>query len=153
MTRWARWWRPARRAASPASLSPTPPSPGRRRCAAGTAVLISPTPPTARPETLRGRHRAEAGGLSGPPLFARSTEMLRQAYRLSRGRLAPVGVGGACGGAEAYAKIRAGASLVQLYAGFAYDGPALIPRIKAELAALLRRDGFARVADAVGVDA
>ena len=60
---------------------------------------------------------------------------------------------GVASGAEALAKLRAGASLVQLYAGFAYDGPALIPRIKAELAALLRRDGFARVADAVGADA
>ncbi|TCZ55943.1 quinone-dependent dihydroorotate dehydrogenase [Roseicella aquatilis] len=123
-------------------------------CAArGVAGLIISNTTIARPETLRSRHRAEAGGLSGPPLFARSTGMLRQAYRLSRGRLALVGVGGVGSGAEAYAKIRAGAALVQLYAALAYDGPALIPRLKAELAALLRRDGFAHVADAVGVDA
>ena len=56
-------------------------------------------------------------------------------------------------GAEALAKIRAGAALVQLYTGFAYAGPAIVPRIKAELAALLRRDGIARIADAVGLDA
>jgi dihydroorotate dehydrogenase len=123
-------------------------------CAArGVAGLIISNTTIARPEGLRGRHRAEAGGLSGPPLFARSTAMLRQAYRLAQGRLTLVGVGGVSGGAEAYAKIRAGAALVQLYAGFAYDGPALIPRIKAELAALLRRDGFAHVAEAVGADA
>jgi dihydroorotate dehydrogenase len=119
----------------------------------GVAGLIVSNTTIARPETLQSRHRGEAGGLSGQPLFERSTAMLRQVARLSRGRLVLVGVGGVASGAQAYAKIRAGASLVQLYAGFAYAGPALIPRIKAELAALLRRDGFARVADAVGVDA
>jgi dihydroorotate dehydrogenase len=123
-------------------------------CAArGVAGLIVSNTTIARPETLRSRHRREAGGLSGPPLFERSTEMLRQVHRLSRGRLALIGVGGVASGMQAYAKIRAGASLVQLYAGFAYEGPALIPRIKAELAALLRRDGLAHVADAVGADA
>jgi dihydroorotate dehydrogenase len=119
----------------------------------GVAGLIISNTTIARPDTLRSAHRREAGGLSGPPLFARSTEMLRQVHRLARGRLELVGVGGVGSGAEAYAKIRAGAALVQLYAGFAYDGPALIPRIKAELAALLRRDGFAHVADAIGMDA
>ncbi|MFC7477171.1 quinone-dependent dihydroorotate dehydrogenase [Dankookia sp. GCM10030260] len=117
------------------------------------AGLIVSNTTIARPETLRSRHRGEAGGLSGQPLFERSTAMLRQVYRLSRGRLTLIGVGGVASGAQAYAKIRAGASLVQFYAGFAYAGPALIPRIKAELAALLRRDGFPGVADAVGVDA
>ena len=67
--------------------------------------------------------------------------------------MALVGVGGVSNGAEAYAKIRAGAALVQLYTGFAYAGPAIVPRIKAELAALLERDGFTNVADAVGRDA
>lgn len=123
-------------------------------CAArGVAGLIISNTTIARPATLRSPHRTETGGLSGPPVFARSTEMLRLAYRLGRGRLALVGVGGVSTGAEALAKIRAGAALVQLYTGFAYGGPALIPRIKAELAALLRRDGFARVAEAVGADA
>ena len=61
--------------------------------------------------------------------------------------------GGVASGAQAYQKIRAGASLVQLYSGFAYDGPALIGRIKRELSALLARDGFTRVADAVGAGA
>jgi dihydroorotate dehydrogenase len=119
----------------------------------GVAGLIVSNTTIARPETLRSRHRAEAGGLSGQPLFERSTAMLRQVRRLSRGRLVLVGVGGIASGAQAYAKIRAGASLVQLYASFAYAGPALVPRIKTELAALLRRDGFPGVAAAVGVDA
>ncbi|WP_135465921.1 quinone-dependent dihydroorotate dehydrogenase [Crenalkalicoccus roseus] len=123
-------------------------------CAArGVAGLIVSNTTVARPETLRSRHRGEAGGLSGAPLFARSTEVLRRCFRLARGRLALVGVGGVATGADAYAKIRAGAALVQIYTAFAYAGPALVPRIKAELAALLRRDGFARVADAVGADA
>ena len=73
--------------------------------------------------------------------------------RLARGRdLVLVGCGGMGSGADAYEKIRAGASLVQLYAAFAYEGPALVPRLKRELAALLRRDGFRNVSDAVGVD-
>ncbi|MBK1658064.1 quinone-dependent dihydroorotate dehydrogenase [Paracraurococcus ruber] len=123
-------------------------------CAArGVAGIIISNTTIARPGSLRSPHRAEAGGLSGPPLLERSTAMLREAYRLARGRLALVGVGGVSSGAEALAKIRAGASLVQLYTGFAYGGPALVPRIKRDLAALLRRDGITRVADAVGLDA
>ena len=63
-----------------------------------------------------------------------------------------IGVGGVASGQDAYAKIRAGASLVQLYTALAYDGPSLIGRIKAELVACLERDGFARLSDAVGKD-
>ena len=123
-------------------------------CAArGVAGLIVSNTTVARPEGLCSRHRGEAGGLSGAPLFARSTALLAQCFRLARGRLTLIGVGGVASGADAYAKIRAGASLVQLYTAFAYAGPALVPRIRGELAALLRRDGFARVADAVGADA
>ncbi|KAG2424053.1 hypothetical protein HYH02_015234 [Chlamydomonas schloesseri] len=94
----------------------------------------------------------EAGGLSGPPLFAMSTGVLADMYRLTGGRLPLVGCGGVASGEDAYKKIRAGASLVQLYTVFAYEGPALIPRIKRELAECLKRDGFASVADAVGAD-
>ena len=78
--------------------------------------------------------------------------MLADFYRLTGGRLPLIGVGGIASGAQAYAKIRAGASLVQLYTALVYPGPALIGRIARELAELLRRDGFAAVADAVGVD-
>jgi dihydroorotate dehydrogenase len=102
---------------------------------------------------LRSAHRNQAGGLSGPPLRAAATDMLRRAARLARGHdLTLVGCGGVGSGADALEKIRAGAALVQLYAAFAYDGPALIPRLKRELAALLRRDGFRSVGDAVGAD-
>jgi dihydroorotate dehydrogenase len=121
--------------------------------AQGVAGLIVSNTTIARPESLRSPHRAEAGGLSGAPLLERSTAVLRACFRLARGRLTLVGVGGVASGAEALAKIRAGASLVQLYTGFAYAGPGLVPRLKTELAALLRREGFNGVADAVGTDA
>ncbi len=97
-------------------------------------------------------HRGESGGLSGAPLFAPSTQVLRDMYRLTGGTLPIVGVGGIASGAQAYAKIRAGASLVQLYTALVYHGPAVVTRIKAELAALLRSDGFASVAEAVAAD-
>jgi len=115
--------------------------------------LIVSNTTIARPESLRGARRAEAGGLSGAPLFAPSTETLRRAWMLAGGRLPLIGVGGVSSAADAYAKIRAGASLVQLYTALAYKGPALVGRIKRDLARLLHADGFRRVADAVGADA
>ncbi|KXZ44645.1 hypothetical protein GPECTOR_64g139 [Gonium pectorale] len=94
----------------------------------------------------------EAGGLSGPPLFDMSTAVLADFYRLTGGRLPLVGCGGVSSGEDAYRKIRAGASLVQLYTALAYEGPALVPRIKRELTECLARDGFSSVAQAVGAD-
>jgi dihydroorotate dehydrogenase len=119
----------------------------------GVAGLIISNTTIARPETLRSPNRTEAGGLSGAPLFAHSSEMLARAHRIAAGRLTLIGAGGIASGEQAYQKIRAGAALVQLYSGFAYGGPALIGRIKRELSALLARDGFAHVADAVGAGA
>jgi len=101
---------------------------------------------------LSSPHRDQTGGLSGKPLFALSTQVLRDVYAIGGAALPLIGVGGIGSGADAYAKIRAGASLVQLYTALVYAGPALIGRIKADLAALLRRDGFASVAEAVGAD-
>ena len=110
-------------------------------------IVVSNTT-RARPATLHGAAAAEAGGLSGRPLFAASTGMLRRVRALTGGRVPLIGVGGVASGADAYAKIRAGASAVQLYTGLIYGGTALVTRIKRELAALVRRDGFASVADA-----
>ena len=118
----------------------------------GVAGLIVSNTTIARP-ALVSPHATEAGGLSGAPLFALSTELLRKVFRLARGRIALIGVGGISTPGHAYAKIRAGASLVQLYTGFAYAGPVLPRRLADGLAALLRRDGFTSVADAVGKDA
>ncbi|MGQ3676689.1 quinone-dependent dihydroorotate dehydrogenase [Xanthobacter sp. TB0139] len=106
-----------------------------------------------RPDSLKSAHKGETGGLSGKPLMALSTERLAALYRLLDGRLPLIGVGGVASGADAYAKIRAGASLVQLYSAMVYHGPDLVMRIKSELAALLKADGFTHVRDAVGVDA
>jgi dihydroorotate dehydrogenase len=115
-------------------------------------VIISNTT-VARPATLESRNAPEPGGLSGRPLYAPSTRLLAEFYQMTQGRVRLIGVGGIDSGATAYAKIRAGASLVQLYTALAYAGPGLILRIKQDLATLLRRDGFASVAAAVGTDA
>ena len=120
--------------------------------AAGIAGLIVSNTTLARPAGLRGAHAGEAGGLSGPPLFARSTALLARIRRQAGTRLILIGVGGVDSGATALAKLQAGASLVQLYTGFAYAGPAIVPRIKQELLGLLRANGLARAQDAIGTD-
>ena len=123
-------------------------------CAAHSVQgLIVSNTTISRPDGLLSPFAQERGGLSGAPLRTLSTRVLAQAHRLARGRLVLIGVGGVASGRDAFDKIRAGASLVQLYTAFAYDGPALIPRLKAELAAELRRAGFARIEDAVGTAA
>ena len=120
---------------------------------AGVTGLIVSNTTIARPPSLRGPHINEAGGLSGPILMERSTAVLAQAWRLSAGRLALIGCGGVTNGGDVLAKLRAGAQLVQLYAAFAVHGPALLGRLKTELAAALRREGFTSVADAIGTGA
>jgi dihydroorotate dehydrogenase len=114
-------------------------------------IIVSNTTVTRR-AGLRSTQAHETGGLSGRPLFDLSTEVLRDMYRLTEGRLPLVGVGGIAGAADAYAKIRAGASLVQLYTALVFAGPALLHELKPGLAELLDRDGFTSVSDAVGAD-
>src|SRR5262249_6613210 len=114
-------------------------------------LIISNTT-VSRPAELRSRDAHEVGGLSGKPLFAASTALVAEMRRLTRGRVPLIGVGGIASGADAYAKIRAGASLVQLYSALVYEGPGLVLRIKRDLASFLARDGFASIADAVGAD-
>lgn len=105
-----------------------------------------------RPASLRSPHRGESGGLSGAPLFAPSTAQLARIYKATGGRIPLVGVGGIASGRDAYAKIRAGATLVQLYTALALQGPDLLRQIKRDLASLLRADGFRSVAEAVGAE-
>jgi len=105
-----------------------------------------------RPASLNSPRREEAGGLSGTPLMALSTEVLRKTAQRVEKQFPLVGCGGIGSGADAYAKIRAGATLVQFYSMLVYGGPPLVRRIKNELAALLARDGFSSVAQAVGAD-
>ena len=121
--------------------------------AKGIDGMIVSNTTIARPASLRSVHASETGGLSGKPLFEPSTGILRKMRRLTKNRIVLIGVGGIASGADAYAKIRAGASLVQLYTALTYDGPALIDRIKKELSRLVERDGLKTIADAVGVDA
>ncbi|WP_425147697.1 quinone-dependent dihydroorotate dehydrogenase [Deinococcus sp.] len=119
--------------------------------AAGVSGLIVSNTTLSR-EGLRGVRRAEAGGLSGRPLEARSTALIAQSYRLTAGKLPIVGVGGVSSAQDAYRKIRVGASLVELYTALIYAGPTLPARINAGLAGLLRRDGLTQVGEAVGAD-
>jgi len=107
---------------------------------------------TARPPGLLSRRRGEEGGLSGAPLRSRATEVLRRVYAATHGKLPLIGVGGIASGADAYARIRAGASVVQLYTALVYRGPRLLNEIKRDLASLLARDGFSTVGAAVGAD-
>jgi dihydroorotate dehydrogenase len=103
-----------------------------------------------RPQTLRSRFKGEVGGLSGAPLTALSTQMLARFHAYADGRFPLIGVGGVASGADAYAKIRAGACAVQLYSALVYGGPGLVGRIKRDLATRLRADGFVSVVEAVG---
>ncbi|HET7681669.1 MAG TPA: quinone-dependent dihydroorotate dehydrogenase [Xanthobacteraceae bacterium] len=105
-----------------------------------------------RPPHLRSADRHAEGGLSGKPLMPKSTACLVAMYQRCGGRIPIIGCGGIASGADAYAKIKAGASLVQLYSAMVFQGPGLVNRIKRELAALLRADGFTSVSEAVGAN-
>ena len=105
-----------------------------------------------RPASLHSARKAEAGGLSGAPLTTLATQVVRKTAQRVEKQFPLIGCGGVGSGADAYAKIRAGATLVQLYSAMVYDGPPLVQRIKDELAALLARDGFGSVSQAIGAD-
>lgn len=92
------------------------------------------------------------GGLSGPPIESRSTQLVRYLYQKTKGKLPIIGVGGVNSAETAYAKIRAGASLVQLYTGMVYYGPGIVRDIKQNLVKLLIEDGFSAISKAVGLD-
>jgi dihydroorotate dehydrogenase len=114
------------------------------------ALIVSNT--TISRPTLRSRHAGEAGGLSGVPLRDLAQQRLIEFRKASGGALPLIGVGGIASAEDAYARIRAGASLVQLYSALVYEGPYLARRINAGLVALLKRDGFPTIGEAVGVD-
>ncbi len=120
-------------------------------CAAGIAGFIA-TNTTLSRDGLVSPLAGEAGGLSGRPLAERARQTVATIFGLTAGRMPIVGVGGVVSGAEAYARIRAGASLVQLYTAMIYHGPSLPSAIARDLARRLRRDGFSSVAQAVGAD-
>lgn len=117
--------------------------------ATGIAAIVA-TNTTLSRDGLRSAHAAQTGGLSGAPLFEKSTRVLAQLSQLTQGKMPLIGVGGVSSAADAYAKIRAGATAVQLYTAMVYQGLGLAARIATGLDSLLARDGFAHVADAVG---
>lgn len=121
---------------------------GRKDCAVDGLIVSNTT--IERTSSLRSISASETGGLSGAPLAARSTEMIGHMYRLTKGRIPIIGVGGVFTGQDAYEKIRAGASVVQIYTSFAYHGPPVVQKIKKELDALLTENGYSSVAEAVG---
>ena len=118
--------------------------------AGGLDAIIVGNTTLSRPDSLRSRRRAEAGGLSGAPLMSLSTAVLRQFHAAAAGRVVLIGAGGVVSGADAYAKVRAGARAVQLYSALVYEGAGLVGRIARDLAARLKADGFNSVAEAVG---
>ncbi|XP_060526215.1 dihydroorotate dehydrogenase (quinone), mitochondrial isoform X2 [Cylas formicarius] len=113
-------------------------------------LIISNT--TIHRPSLVSQHKNEIGGLSGEPLRDTSTEMIRELSRLTNG-MPIIGVGGITSGKDAYDKIKAGASLIQIYSALVYEGPPIVRKIKAELADLLEQDGHKSINEAVGKNA
>ncbi|BFT70565.1 quinone-dependent dihydroorotate dehydrogenase [Paenibacillus sp. P36] len=97
-------------------------------------------------------NRSQAGGLSGSPLTQRSTEVIRRVYQLTEGKLPIIGAGGIFTAKDAYDKIRAGASLVEVYTGLIYEGPGILTNINRGLQDLLKKDGYTHISQAIGAD-
>lgn len=114
-------------------------------------LIVSNTTIT-RPAHLTHSEKDQMGGLSGAPLMDLATKTLAKVYRATEGKVPLIGVGGIANGQDAYRKIRAGASLIQLYSALVYEGPGLIERIKTDLVDLLKKDGFSSIEEAVGAD-
>ncbi|XP_021924037.1 uncharacterized protein LOC110831885 isoform X4 [Zootermopsis nevadensis] len=119
-----------------------------KKCCIDGLVISNTT--IKRMPSLSDRQATEKGGLSGRPLADLSTALIAEMYRLTEGKLPIIGVGGIFSGKDAYDKIKAGASLVQLYTSFIYHGPPRVSRVKQELDELIRSDGWSSVAEAVG---
>ncbi|PCJ98639.1 MAG: dihydroorotate dehydrogenase (quinone) [Zetaproteobacteria bacterium] len=105
-----------------------------------------------RPEYLPADFNAEKGGLSGAPVRDKSTAIIRNFYRLTKGKLPIIGVGGISNAEHAYDKIKAGASLIQLYTGMIYEGPEIANNINKGLIDLLKADGLSSITEAIGLD-
>lgn len=105
-----------------------------------------------RPETLAVPFAGERGGLSGAPVREKSLRVLRRMYALTDGKIPLIGVGGISGGDDAYDKIKAGASLVQLYTALVFKGPGMVKEVKQTLIRRMKEDGFTHIGQAVGAD-
>ena len=112
--------------------------------------LIITNTTLSRPANLQSAHKTEAGGLSGRPLFSLSTETLRQAYRFTEGKIPLIGVGGISSAQDAWEKIAAGASLVQIYSALIYQGLEMVPRVIKQLSQKVEREGFSNISEVIG---
>ncbi len=99
---------------------------------------------------LKSKYASESGGLSGAPLFKKSNEVLKNFHKFTQGQIPLVGVGGIASASDAYEKIKCGASLVQIYSAFIYQGFGLVEEIKKELSELVAKDGFKNVSESIG---
>lgn len=120
--------------------------------ATGVDGLVVSNTTTSRPDALQSANRKETGGLSGAPVKDLALQTTKQMFKLTNGTVPIIGVGGIASGADAYERIRAGATLVEIYTAMAYEGPGLVLRIKDDLEALVLKDGFTNVTECVGVD-
>ena len=105
-----------------------------------------------RPSSLMSSNKEETGGLSGRPLQQRSTECIRNLYKWTNGRIPIIGVGGIFEGKDVHEKLRAGASLVQVYSGMVYKGPGMVSKLRHELANLMLQNGQRKLQEVVGID-
>ncbi len=112
-------------------------------------LIISNTT-ISRDPNLKSGYAAEVGGLSGKPLFEQSNQVLKNIYKFTAGKIPIIGVGGISSAADAYEKIKCGASLVQIYSAFVYEGFGLVEKIKKDLSALVKKDGLKNISQAVG---
>jgi dihydroorotate dehydrogenase len=118
----------------------------------GVDGLIVCNTTVARPSSVTSPEKKQAGGLSGAPLKDISTECIRTLYSLTDGTVPIIGVGGVSNGRDAYEKLKAGASLVQIYSCMVYEGPGVVSRIRQELAECMLQNGQRRLEDVVGLD-
>lgn len=114
------------------------------------ALIISNTT-ISRPQNLRSKNAAESGGLSGKPLFEKSNEVLKNFYKFSEGKIPLIGVGGVSNAQDVYTKIKCGASLVQIYSAFIYQGFGVVEKITKELSELIEKDGLKNISEAIGM--
>jgi dihydroorotate dehydrogenase len=116
----------------------------------GIDGIVATNTTSQRPSTLQSQFKNEIGGLSGKPIQKRSTQVIKFLYKKSDGTIPIIGVGGIFSAVDAYEKIKAGASLVEIYTGLIYEGPSIVKNICTGLVKLLEQDGFKNIQDAVG---
>jgi dihydroorotate dehydrogenase len=113
---------------------------------------IITTNTTLERENLRSKYKDEQGGLSGRPLFIKSTKILAQFSKETKGQVPLIGVGGISSAEDAYIKIKAGASIVQLYSALIYNGFSLVEKIFSELDQIIKNDGYKNISEAIGIE-